>query len=95
MGGSAATTPVAPYLPFYRRLVVRTALAWIVLRLFLEGARQHLEQDPAVRTGAAELHPLGALLLIGLVLAMDAVNARALRESVFRRNAGIPTTRST
>ena len=93
MGGSAATTPVAPYLPFYRRLVLRTSIAWLVLRVFVEGARLELERDPVMRTGAADLHPLGALLLIGLVLAMDAINARALRESLFRRNAGIRTTR--
>lgn len=93
MGDSAATTPAAFYLPYYRRLVLRTAVAWLVLRALLEGARQYLEQDAAVRTGAADLHPLAALLLIALVVAMDAINARALRESVFRRNAGIQTTR--
>ena len=74
---------VIVYLPFYRRLLVRTGAVWCVIRLVLEAGSREVE--------GAGLHPLPALGLIGLVLVIDLVNARAMRESVFRANAGVST----
>lgn len=87
-----ADNPVIPYLPYYRRLLVRTAVIWLVLRLFLEGGARHMEV--ALDMGIQRpLHPLAALGLVGFVLAIDAMNARAMREAVFRANAGVSTRR--
>jgi hypothetical protein len=84
--------PVTPYLPYYRRLLVRTAAIWLVLRVVLEASAARLE--PVLDLGPQRpLHPLAALGLIGFVLAIDAVNARAMREAVFRANAGVSTRR--
>lgn len=82
--------PVILYLPYYRRLLVRTAVIWLVLRLFLEAGARHMEV--VLDMGSQRpLHPLAALGLVGFVLALDAVNARAMRETVFRANAGVST----
>ncbi|NJD10354.1 MAG: hypothetical protein FIB01_07875 [Gemmatimonadetes bacterium] len=86
---AAAWPPGSPgvphflYRPLVRRVLVRSTLAWLVLRAVLEGLAHQLHEP--------ELRPVAALVLIGCVLAIEQLHARAMRELVFRANAGIGT----
>jgi len=82
--------PAILYLPFYRRLLLRTTAVWAALRLVLAYFHAQWLAETGERTlQGTGLHPAAALGLIGFVLAIDMIHARAMRESVFRANAGI------
>jgi len=82
--------PATWYLPFYRRLLLRTTAVWAVLRLLLAFFHALWQAETGDRTlSGTRLHPAAALGLIGFVLAIDMIHARAMREPVFRANAGI------
>lgn len=81
--------PVLAMLPDLRnavRFAATAVLAWVTVRLALEGMRQFA---PAIMVGP-QLHPLAALMVVGVVAAAVALDERRRREVLFYANVGVP-----
>lgn len=70
--------------PYYFHMARRGLLFWLAARVML------LAGGAAVGTAPVAFSPVTALMLLGFVAALCAVDARLMREHVFQANLGTP-----